>query len=87
MQPLQIPNQVWADICMDFIEGLPLSKSYSVIIVIVDRLSKYSHFILITHPYTATITTRAFMDNIFKLHGIPHSIVSTQDAIFTSKLW
>ena len=72
---------------MDFIEGLPLSKGDSVIMVIVDRFNKYSHFIPMAHPYTTTIVSKAFMENIFKLHGIPQSIVSDRDAIFTSNFW
>lgn len=72
---------------MDFIEGLPLSKGYSVIMVIVDKFSKYSHFIPLTHPYTAATVAKAFMDNVFKLHGIPQRIVSDRDAIFTSNFW
>jgi protoheme ferro-lyase len=69
---------------MDFIEGLPMSKGYNVIMVIVDRFSKYNHYIPMAHPYTATTVAKAFMENIFKLHGIPQSIVSDQDKIFTS---
>jgi protoheme ferro-lyase len=69
---------------MDFIEGLPMSKGYNVIIVIVDRFSKYNHYIPMAHPYTAATVAKAFMENIFKLHGIPQSIVSDQDKIFTS---
>jgi protoheme ferro-lyase len=69
---------------MDFIEGLPMSKGYNVIMVIVDRFSKYNHYIPMAHPYTAATVAKAFMENIFKLHGIPQSIVSDQDKIFTS---
>jgi len=69
---------------MDFIEGLPMSKGYNVIMVIVDRFSKYNHYIPMAHPYTAATIAKAFMENIFKLHGIPQSIVSDQDKIFTS---
>ena len=87
LQPLQIPNQVWTNISMNFIEGLPMSKGYSVVMVVLDRLSKYNHFIHMAHPYIVATIARAFMDNIFKPHGIPHNIVSDRDAIFTSKFW
>lgn len=67
---------------MDFIEGLPQSHVKDVIMVVVDRLTKYTHFIALSHPYTAQTIAKLFTDQIFKLHGTPKSIVSDRDPIF-----
>ena len=72
---------------MDFIMGLPKSGNKSVIMVVVDILSKYAHFCALPHPFTPTLVTQSFMDQIFKLHSMPTSIVSDHDPIFTSKFW
>ena len=62
LQPLPIPKRPWLSISMDFIEGLPLSQGYSVIWVVVDRLTKYAHFIALKHPYTADKLAHIFMN-------------------------
>jgi len=75
------------DLSMDFIEGLPKSNGYDVILVVVDRLTKYAHFVAIKHPYTTADIAQVFMDRIVKLHGLPQSIVSDRDTVFVSTFW
>jgi hypothetical protein len=72
---------------MDFVEGVPKVNGKSVILTVVDRFSKYAHFIPISHPYTAASVARVFFDEIIRLHRIPSSIVSDRDPVLTSSFW
>ena len=72
---------------MDFIGGLPKSEGYNVILVVVDRLTKFAHLLPLKHPYTASKVAQLFMDSVVTLHGLPHSIVTDRDTIFFSHFW
>lgn len=87
LQPLPVPDCIWTDISMDFIEGLLISKGYSVIMVVVDRISKYAHFVALSHPFTATSVATTFVINVVRLHGLPSSIVSDMYKVFLSSFW
>ena len=87
LQPLPIPCQVWDDITMELIEGLPQSSGKSTILVVVDRLSKSAHFFALTHPYTAKMVAEKFVEGVVKLHGMPRSIITDRDPIFISHFW
>ncbi|KAF0930307.1 hypothetical protein E2562_031975 [Oryza meyeriana var. granulata] len=87
LQPLEVPSSVWANIAMDFMEGFPKVGGKSVVLTVVDRFSKYTHFVAIGHPYTATSVAHVFFDHIVRLHGLPCSIVSDRDPVFTSTFW
>jgi len=84
LQPLPIPDRAWQTISMDFIEGLTKSKGFTTILVVVDKFSRYAHFLPLAHPFTALTVAHVFMDHIYKLHGMPTSIISDRDRIFTS---
>lgn len=87
LQPLPIPTEPWEMASMDFIDGLLPSRKFNCILVVVDKLSKYVHFIPLRHPYTAQAVAESFLDHVFKLHGLPLSIVSDRDPVFTSQYW
>ncbi|XP_068662944.1 uncharacterized protein [Aristolochia californica] len=71
-------------ILLAYHDSLPLSSSKSVLFVMVDRFSKYRHFIPLAHPYTATRVAQTFLDQIVCLHGFLESIVTGRDAVFMS---
>ncbi|KAL4013400.1 hypothetical protein IC575_025569 [Cucumis melo] len=88
LQPLSVPGWKSERVSMDFITGLPKTlKGYTVIWVVVDRLTKSAHFVPGKSTYTASKWGQLYMTEIVRLHGVPVSIVSDRDARFTSKFW
>jgi hypothetical protein len=87
LQPMHVPEGACQLISLDFVEGLPVFGSANCILVVVDKFTKYGHFIPLKHPFTATVVAKLFFYNIYKLHGMPSSIISDRGSVFTSALW
>jgi hypothetical protein len=87
LQPLPVTQGAWQLISLDFVEGLPQSGQANCIMVVVDKFTKFAHFLPLKHPYTAHSVARLFLDNVYRLHGLPLSIVSDRDSVFTSTFW
>lgn len=88
LQPLPIPARNWDSVSMDFITKLPKTlDDHDSILVVVDRLSKMAHFIPTTGGIDADEAATLFFTNVFRLHGLPSSIVSDRDPKFTSNFW
>jgi len=69
LQPLPTPTQVWKDISMDFIEGLPQSHGKDTIFIVANIFTKYAHFIPLSHPFTAKSVVEVFVQEVVRLHG------------------
>jgi hypothetical protein len=87
LQPLPIPDMAFQHLTMDFIEALPKSEGKDAIVVVVDKLTKYAHFIPMSHPFTTRTVVQLFINNVFKVHVLPLVIITDRDKIFTSQLW
>ena len=88
LQPLSIPEWKWDKLGMDFITGLPRTRSgYDSIWVVVDHLTKVAHFIPVKTTYTSAKLAKIYMTRIICQYGVPRSIVSDRGTQFTSKFW
>jgi IS30 family transposase len=88
LQPLHIPQWKWDEIGMDFIVGLPRTRtSYDSIWVVVDHLTKVAHFIPVKTTYNSAVLVELYMARIVCLHGVPKKIVSDRGIQFTYHFW
>lgn len=93
MQAMELPSEPWADIAMDFVTGLPESKdpvtgvSYNGIMVNVCRFTKEAEYIPFRDSFTAVQLAHIFTDRVARYHGIPKTIISDRDKLFTSNFW
>ena len=87
LQSLPIPERIWTDLSMDFIAGLPEVRGCDSVYVIVDRLSKYAHFIPCSSSITVEGVTQLFRTHVWKLHGFPRSIITDRDPKIVSSFW
>ena len=88
LQPLPLPEWKWDMIAMDFVTGLPhTTGGFDSIWVIIDRLNKSAHFLLVKKTYSTDRLARLYVNRIVCLHGVPVSIVSDRGATFTSIFW
>ncbi|CDJ29330.1 Retrotransposon nucleocapsid protein, related [Eimeria mitis] len=87
LHSLSIPDRIWTDISMDFILGLPPVRGHDSIYIVVDRLSKYAHFIPCSSTVTAEGVSQLFINHVWKLHGSPKSIIADRDPKFVSAFW
>jgi Integrase zinc binding domain len=87
LRPLPIPDTTWTSIEIDFVTELPKSEGKEVIMVVVRQINQVPHFILLAHPYTILDVAHAFLNNIYKHYGLPISIISVWDPVFTRNFW
>jgi hypothetical protein len=88
LQPLPIPEGKWEVVTMDLITKLPrIAKQHDSITVVVDKLTKVSHFIPMKSMHKAPDITDIYMREVSKLHGVPKTIVSDRDSKFTLNFW
>ena len=87
LKPLSIPEQRWKDISMDFISGLPESDNKDTVLSVVCRLTKMKHFISCKETTDARTLAKLYVENVWKPHGLPDSIVSDRGGQFVADFW
>ena len=86
LKPLPIPTQIWKEISIDFVEGLPESESMTSLMVVTDRLSKGTVFVPLPNTKTETVVQK-FIERVVAYHWLPNAITSDRGSQFISALW
>ena len=81
LQPLPVP---WSHVSLDFVTGLPPSDGHTVILTIVDRFSKMTHFVPLPKLPSAKETAQLVLEHVFRVHGLPRDVVSDRGPQFAS---
>ena len=87
LHPIEAPQMKWECVSMDFITGLPMSRGFDSIFVVVDMLTKVTHLFPVCKDYFAKDVAHVFMQGVFLHHGLPRRIISDRDSKFTSNFW
>ncbi|CAJ1057674.1 uncharacterized protein LOC108874699, partial [Xyrichtys novacula] len=87
LRPLPVPSRPWSHIALDFVTGLPPSEGNTVILTIIDRFSKFVHYVPLPKLPSAFQTANLLVTHVFQLHGIPRDIVSDRGPQFSSQVW
>ncbi|KAI8402590.1 hypothetical protein FOFC_17905 [Fusarium oxysporum] len=93
LQPIEVAERPWSSITMDFITKLPLSEDpstgtfYDSIMVIVDRLTKFSIYLPYREATDAEVMAYIFYDRVVRERGLPREILSDRGPTFASKFW
>ena len=82
----KVSKKPWIHLTVDFITKLPIVARKDMILIVCNRLSKMMHFVATTEETLAEGLVRLFRDNIWKLHGLPESVVSDRGPQFVVEL-
>jgi hypothetical protein len=85
--PLQVPDRPWASVSMDFLGGFPQVEGMEAVMVVVDRLSKYAMFMVVSSTCSTKLAARRLFANVVKIIGMPEDTVFDHDPRFTGRFW
>ena len=87
LQPLSVPRQHWSHVALDFVTGLPDSRGMTTVLTIVDRFSKFVHFVALPKLPSSKETVELLFTYVFRLHGLPLEVTSDRGPQFFSRFW